>query len=138
MSLTDFLLMWQPVTSPRSKSLSSPDLPMLLVLLSNEQHSFLPPFISVSAVVVTYRLQYTITKGCPDTFDQIVYSIPKDRDYTQDSLILSCLQFQAADTPVSFRRLSWAGDVDKKSMQNSVGEASCWKTFALIPRKKYH
>jgi hypothetical protein len=36
-SLTDFLLMWQPITSPCSKSLSSPDLPMLVVLLSNEQ-----------------------------------------------------------------------------------------------------
>jgi hypothetical protein len=34
-----FLLMCHPITSPRSKSLSSPDLPMLLVLLSNEQHS---------------------------------------------------------------------------------------------------
>jgi hypothetical protein len=51
MSLIDFLLMWQPITGPCSKSLSSPDLPMLLVLLSNEQHSFLPPFIPVSAVV---------------------------------------------------------------------------------------
>jgi hypothetical protein len=39
MSLTDFLLMWQPIISPRSKSLSSPDLPMLLVLLNNEQHT---------------------------------------------------------------------------------------------------
>jgi hypothetical protein len=29
--LTDFLVTWQPITSPRSKSLSSPDLPMLLV-----------------------------------------------------------------------------------------------------------
>jgi hypothetical protein len=38
-SLTDFLLMWQPITSPHSKSVSSPDLPMLLVLLSNEQHT---------------------------------------------------------------------------------------------------
>jgi hypothetical protein len=38
MSLTDFLLMWQPITGPRSKSLSSRDLYMLLVLLSNEQH----------------------------------------------------------------------------------------------------
>jgi hypothetical protein len=38
-SLTDFLLMWQPITSPHSKSLSSPDLPVLLVLLSNEQHT---------------------------------------------------------------------------------------------------
>jgi hypothetical protein len=74
MSLTDFLLMWQPIPSPRSKSLSSPDLPMLLVLLSNAQtHSFLLPFIAVSAVVVTSRLQFTTTEGCPDTFDQIVY-----------------------------------------------------------------
>jgi hypothetical protein len=39
MSLTDFLMMWQPITSPRSKSLSSPDLYILLVLLSNEQHT---------------------------------------------------------------------------------------------------
>jgi hypothetical protein len=39
MSVTDFLLMWQPITSPHSKSLSSPDLPILLVLLSNEQHT---------------------------------------------------------------------------------------------------
>jgi hypothetical protein len=38
-SLSDFLLMWQPITSPRSNSLCSPDLPMLLVLLSNEQHT---------------------------------------------------------------------------------------------------
>jgi hypothetical protein len=38
-SLTDFLLMWQPITSPRSMSLSSPDLPILLVLLRNEQHT---------------------------------------------------------------------------------------------------
>jgi hypothetical protein len=37
--LTDFLLIWQPICSPRSKSLSSPDLPMLLVLLSNEQYT---------------------------------------------------------------------------------------------------
>jgi hypothetical protein len=35
MSLTDFLMMWQPITGPRSKSLSYPDLTMLLVLLSN-------------------------------------------------------------------------------------------------------
>jgi hypothetical protein len=34
MALTDFLLMWQPITSPRSKALSSTDLPMLLVQLS--------------------------------------------------------------------------------------------------------
>jgi hypothetical protein len=27
----------------------------------------------VSAVVVTSRLQFTTTEGCPDTFDQIVY-----------------------------------------------------------------
>jgi hypothetical protein len=33
MSLTDFLLMWRPITSPRS------NLPMLVVLLSNEQHT---------------------------------------------------------------------------------------------------
>jgi hypothetical protein len=39
MSLTDSLLIWQPITSPCSKSLSSPNLPMLLVLLSNEQHT---------------------------------------------------------------------------------------------------
>jgi hypothetical protein len=39
MSLTDILLMSQPITSSHSKSLSSPDLPMLLVLLSNEQHT---------------------------------------------------------------------------------------------------
>jgi hypothetical protein len=38
MPLTDFLLMWQPISSPRSWSLSSPDLPILLLLLSNEQH----------------------------------------------------------------------------------------------------
>jgi hypothetical protein len=44
MSPTDFLLMWQPITSPRSKSLSSPDLPMLLVLLSNEQHTLSASF----------------------------------------------------------------------------------------------
>jgi hypothetical protein len=75
MSLTDFLLIWQPITSPHLKSLSSPDLPMLLILLSNEQHSFLPPFIPVSAVVVTSRLQFTIIEGCPDTFDQTVYVI---------------------------------------------------------------
>jgi hypothetical protein len=34
MSLTDFLLMWQPITSPRSKSMSCPDIPILLVLLN--------------------------------------------------------------------------------------------------------
>jgi hypothetical protein len=39
MALTYFLPMWQPVTGQRSKSLSSPDLPILLVLLSNEQHT---------------------------------------------------------------------------------------------------
>jgi hypothetical protein len=39
MSLTDFLLMWQPITSLRSKSLNSPDLSVLLVVLSNEQHT---------------------------------------------------------------------------------------------------
>jgi hypothetical protein len=38
-SLTDFLLMWQPICSPHLKSVSSPDLSMLLVLLSNEQHT---------------------------------------------------------------------------------------------------
>jgi hypothetical protein len=73
MSLTVFLLTWQPITSPRSKSLSSPDLPILPVLLSNEGHSFLPPFIPVSAVVVISKLQFTTTEGCPDTFDQIVH-----------------------------------------------------------------
>jgi hypothetical protein len=36
MSLTDFLLMCQSITSPCSKSLSSPDLSMLMVLLNNE------------------------------------------------------------------------------------------------------
>jgi hypothetical protein len=36
MSLTGFLLMWQPVTSPRSKSLGSPALRNFLVLPSNE------------------------------------------------------------------------------------------------------
>jgi hypothetical protein len=72
LSVTDFLLMWQPITSPHLKSLSSPDLPVLLVLLSNEQHSFLPPFILVSAVVVASRLPFTTTEGCPDTFDHIV------------------------------------------------------------------
>jgi hypothetical protein len=39
MSLKDFLLMWQPIISPHLKSLGSPDLSMLLVLLSNEQHT---------------------------------------------------------------------------------------------------
>jgi hypothetical protein len=39
MAAVNFLLMWQPITSPRSKSLSSPDLLMLLVLLSNEQNT---------------------------------------------------------------------------------------------------
>jgi hypothetical protein len=39
----------------------------------DERHSFLPPFIPVSAVVVTSRLQFSTTEGCPDTFDQIVY-----------------------------------------------------------------
>jgi hypothetical protein len=73
MSLTELLLMWQPKTSQCSKSLNSPDLPMLLVLLRNEQHSFLPPFIPVSAVVLTYRHQFTTTGGCPDTFDTIAY-----------------------------------------------------------------
>jgi hypothetical protein len=38
-SLTNFLLMQQPITSPRSKSLSSLNLPVSLVLLSNEQHT---------------------------------------------------------------------------------------------------
>jgi hypothetical protein len=38
-SLTDFLLIWQPITSSRSKSLSLPELPILLLLLSNEQHA---------------------------------------------------------------------------------------------------
>jgi hypothetical protein len=38
-SLADFLLMWQPINSPSSKSLNSPDVPMQLVLLSNEQHT---------------------------------------------------------------------------------------------------
>jgi hypothetical protein len=33
----------------------------------------MPPFIPVSAVVVTSRLQFTTTEGCSDTFDQIVY-----------------------------------------------------------------
>jgi hypothetical protein len=41
MSVTDFLLMWQPITSSRLKSLCSRDLPILLVLLSNEQHTAL-------------------------------------------------------------------------------------------------
>jgi hypothetical protein len=39
MSLADFLLMWQPIASPRSKSPSSPDLPILLILLGNERHT---------------------------------------------------------------------------------------------------
>jgi hypothetical protein len=39
MPLTDFLLISQSITSPHSKSLSSSDLPILLVLLSNEQHA---------------------------------------------------------------------------------------------------
>jgi hypothetical protein len=38
MSLTDFLLTWQPITSPRSVT-ELHNLPMLVVLLSNEQHS---------------------------------------------------------------------------------------------------
>jgi hypothetical protein len=46
----------------------------LLVLLSNGKHSFLPPFIPVSAVTVTSKHQFTTSEGCPDTFDQIVYS----------------------------------------------------------------
>jgi hypothetical protein len=29
----------------------------------------------VSGVVVASRLQFTMTEGCPDTFDQIVYSV---------------------------------------------------------------
>jgi hypothetical protein len=69
-SLTNFLLMWQSITSPRSKSLSSPDLPILLVLLSNEQNTAF--CLLVSAVIVTSRLQFTATEECPDTFDQIV------------------------------------------------------------------
>jgi hypothetical protein len=36
-------------------------------------HSFLPPFIPASGVVVTSRFQFTTTEGCPDTFDQIVH-----------------------------------------------------------------
>jgi hypothetical protein len=59
-SLTDFLLMWESITSPHSKSLSSPDLPVLPILLA--KHSCLPPFIPVSAVVVTPRLQFTNTE----------------------------------------------------------------------------
>jgi hypothetical protein len=39
MSLTNYLLMWQPITSLRSNSFSFPALPTLLVLLSNEEHS---------------------------------------------------------------------------------------------------
>jgi hypothetical protein len=58
MSLTDFLLMWQPISSPRSKSLSYPNISILLALRSNEQHSFLPGFILVSAVILTSRLVY--------------------------------------------------------------------------------
>jgi hypothetical protein len=57
MPRTDFLLMWQAITSPRSKSLGSPYL----------------PFILASVVVVTSRLQFTATEGCLDTFDQIVH-----------------------------------------------------------------
>jgi hypothetical protein len=47
----------------------------LLVLLSNEQHSFLPPFIPVIVVVVTSRLQFATTEGCWDSVDQIVYIV---------------------------------------------------------------
>jgi hypothetical protein len=39
------LLIWQPITSPRSKSLSSPDLPMLLLLLNNERHTAFYPLL---------------------------------------------------------------------------------------------
>jgi hypothetical protein len=39
--------------------------------MSNTQ--LLPPFIPVSVVIVTSRLQFTTTEGCPDIFDQIVY-----------------------------------------------------------------
>jgi hypothetical protein len=75
MSLTNFLLMWQPITSPRLKSLSSPHLPMLLVLLNNEQHTAFSLLLYwLSSVVVTSRLQLTTTEGCPDPFDdEIVY-----------------------------------------------------------------
>jgi hypothetical protein len=72
--------MWHPITSPRSKSLSSPDLPWLVVLLSNEQHTAFYLFLyQLSVVVVTSRLQFTTTEGRPDTFDQIVYvHLPRD------------------------------------------------------------
>jgi hypothetical protein len=43
--------MWQPITSPRSESLSSPDPAILLVLLSNEQHK------------VRVTLQLTVTQS---------------------------------------------------------------------------
>jgi hypothetical protein len=94
MSLTDFLLMWRPITSPRSKSLSSPDLPILLVLLINEQHSFLPPFILVSAVIVTSRLQFTTTEGCPATFDQIVYMFMLDKGDSDNGNLISNMRFK--------------------------------------------
>jgi hypothetical protein len=74
MSLTNFLLMWQPITSARSKSLSSPHLPMLLVLLNNEQHTAFSLLLYwLSSVVVISRLQLTTTEGCPDPFDERVY-----------------------------------------------------------------
>jgi hypothetical protein len=37
MSLTDFFLMWQPITGPCSKALNSPDLSVLLILLRATQ-----------------------------------------------------------------------------------------------------
>jgi hypothetical protein len=39
--------------------------------MSNTQLS--ASFTPVTAVIVTFRLQFTTTEGCPDTFDQIVY-----------------------------------------------------------------
>jgi hypothetical protein len=61
----------QPIINAHSKSVNSPGLPILLVLLSNSNTWLLPSFILVSAVVVTSRLQFTSTGGRPDTFDQM-------------------------------------------------------------------
>jgi hypothetical protein len=73
MSLTEFFT--NVATNTQSTfevTESSPHVHMLLVLLSNEQHSFLP-LILVSVVVVTFRLPSTATKGYPDTNGQILY-----------------------------------------------------------------
>jgi hypothetical protein len=43
-----------------------------LGLLLWATHIFLPPFIPVSVVIATSRLQFTTTDECPDTFYQIV------------------------------------------------------------------